>query len=182
MNSFLFLTVLQTCKRLNETSREHQTWLDRVRLLQIPISTNFVPSTAELKDWAVSWLRSDKRWVKQRLAIEDLSLDIDDSEIFWEGGDYEPARFVMANIIPGGRFVVVLYFDGDIDLKAIDVKSEDEWELRDVAQYRGNNDITFCAVYWSQLLAETNLGRPLVAYVDQGGERYDYFLRLSAPH
>ena len=89
----------------------------------------------------------------------------------------------MANFIPGGRFVVVLYNVGYIDLKEVNVKSEDEWELLDVTRYRPDNPEQSYAVYWSQLLTETNLGRPLVAYVDHLEERYGYpFSKMSTTH
>lgn len=167
------LTVPQTCKMLNEASGEHQTWLNQAKRLQIPISTGVVPSTAELKDLAVSWLRSDKLWVKPRDDGDERLLGL---HCFRMGlfDDDEPVRFVMANFIPGGRFVVVLYPDGNIDLKEIDIKPEGEWELRDVARYRQDDPERFHVLESSQLLTETNIGRPLVAYVDRAGEKYTW--------
>lgn len=141
-----------------------------------------VPSTAELKDWAISWLRSDKLWIKPRSDDDDRLLNLHCFKTPLSGGDDEPARFVMANYIPGGNFVVVLYTDGQISLKGINVKSEGEWELRDVAQYKRDDPERFRSMYWSQLLTETNLESPLVAYVDQAQEKYGYsFSGFSTP-
>jgi hypothetical protein len=145
-----------------------------VTRLQIPIPTGLVPSTAELKGWAVSWLRSDGRWVKPR---ED---DDDDRSLnlHWfnmrpkEDHDAEITPFVMANLIPGGKFVVVLYTDGQIDLKEIKIECEDKWDLQDVAQYKRDDPEGFHTMFWSQLLTETNLGCPLIAYVDNDHEKY----------
>ena len=83
----------------------------------------------------------------------------------------EPTKFVMANLTPGGKFVVVLYTDGQIDLKEIKIKSDDEWDLRDVAKYKRDDSEEFYTMFWSQPLTETNVGRPLVAYVDRERER-----------
>ena len=155
-----------------------------MKRLQIPIPTSVVPSTAELKEWAISWLRSDRLWIKPRDDDDDdrpLSLNCFKTPM--SDDDDEPPRFVMANFIPGGKFVVVLYTNGSIDLKGIDVKSEDEWELRDVARYSPDDPEGFHVIYWSQLLTETNLGRPVVAYVDRTGEKYDRpFSKLSITH
>ena len=176
---FLSLTTAQTCKRLNEASGEHQTWLNQVTRPGIPIPKRFVPSTAELKHWAISWLRSGEPWVKPR-DDGDRSLNLHCFTV-WEYGGNEPAYFVMANLIPGGRFVA--HNDGQIDLKEIKIKSEGEWELRDVTRRMGDDPKRFILAHWSQLLMETNLGRPLVAYVDRKEEKYDYsFSGMSTPY
>ena len=70
-NSFSFLTAPQTCKRVNEASGEHQAWLNQVRRLQIPLPAGTVPPAAELKEWAISWLRSDERWIRPRTTNGD---------------------------------------------------------------------------------------------------------------
>lgn len=173
MNCSLFLTAPQTCKRLSEASGEHQTWLSQVTRLGIPVPKSVSLSTAELKDWAVSWSKpSDKLWVNLGYhGLEDRPLSLHCFKVLREDDDYWRTRFIMAKLIPGGRFVVVLYVDGDIDLKAIDIKSEGEWELRDVARYRGAN---LSAIWPGELLTETNIGRPLIAYVDHGGEKYGH--------
>jgi len=187
-SSFSFLTAPQTCKRVNEASGEHQTWLSQVRRLQIPIPAGTVPPTAELKEWAISWLRSDERWIKPRVSDsddyeDDRLLDLHRFDMRQEDGDEATGfPFVMANLVPGGNFVVVLYIDGQIDLKEIKVRSEDEWDLRDVAQYKQDDAEETHTMFWSQLLTETNLGRPLVAYVDQGQERYDLSSLESRRH
>jgi len=135
---------------------------------------------AELKDWAISWLRSDKLWVKLRDDDDDRSLSL---HCFKMQLSDEPNRFVMANFIPGGRFVVVLYVDGRIGLKEVNIKSKDDWELREVSRYRQDDSEQFHTMYWSQLLTETNLGRPLVAYVDRSEEKYGYcFSRNRQEH
>ena len=165
--------MLQTCKRLNGASREHQTWLDQAKRLQIPIPTGVVLSTAELKNWAFSWLRSDKLWAEPHDDVADRSLSL-----HWfnmrqrdPDGGYS-ARFVMANLIPGGKFVVVLYTDGQIDLKEIEIESEGKWNLRDVAHHEQDDPEEFYTMFWSQLLTETSLAYPLVAFVDQARERW----------
>lgn len=165
------MTMPQTCRMLNEASREHQTWLNQVKRLQIPIPPGVIPSTAELKDMAIYWLRSDEPWVKLRDDDEERLLSL---HCFRMGqpDDAKLVRFTMANFIPGGRFIVVLYPEGHIDLKEINVQPEGKWELRDVAQYRRDNPERFHELESSQLLTETNLGRPLVAYVDLAGEKY----------
>ena len=93
--------------------------------------------------------------------------------------NYEDA-LVMANLIPGGKFVVTLYIDGQINLKEIKTGSEDGWDLRDVAQYKQDNPGDTHVAFWSQLLTETNLGRPLVAYVGQEQKEYGH-LFLGSP-
>ena len=260
--AFLFLIVPQTCKRLNEASGEHQTWLHQVIRLQIPTPIGVVASTAELKGRAIFWSKSYMLWVKPRDdSDEDDDSDDDDSDDDNDDNDNddsdnagdsdnddsdndgdsdnngsddsdddddksddtnnsgdtdsndnndsdgnsnvndnndssgsnrslslhrfnmrqeeydntEPRRLVMTNLVPGGEFMVALYADGRIDLKKIKINPEDEWDLRNVAQYRPDDPGGLYAVFWSQLLTETNLGRPLVAYVDRPGqERYGY--------
>jgi len=187
----LFLIVPQTCNRLNKALEEHQTWLDQVKRLQIPIPTGVIPSMAELKDWAVSWIRSNELWVKPR---EDgngrpLSVHCFETPFFDDGCG--PDRFVMAKLIPGGRFVVVLYIDCSIELREINIKSNGDWELREVAQHRQDDQERFDTVSRSlsnavpqgQLLTETDLGRPLVAYVDCAEEKYRHsFSKLSSAY
>ena len=163
----MLLTALQTSKRLNQASGDHQTWLDQVTRLQIPIPIGVVPSTAELKNWAISWVRSDEPWVKPR-GEDGHSLDLHWFDT-WQKSPDEPA-FVMANFIPGGKFVVFLYADGQIDLKEIKIESEDKWNLQDVAQYE-QDDPEGYSLYWGQLLTETRFGCPLVAYADRDRER-----------
>ena len=77
----------------------------------------------------------------------------------------------MASFIPGGKFVVLLYNDGQIDLKEIIIESEDKWNLQDVAQYKRDDPEECRTLFWSHLLTETDFGRPLVAYVDQDREK-----------
>ena len=90
--------------------------------------------------------------------------------------------FVMANLIPGGKFVVILYTDGQIDLKEIKTESGDNWDLLHVAEYKQDVPEDTRTMFWSQLLTETNLGRPLVAYADQQQEKYNRtFLGSSTP-
>ena len=84
----------------------------------------------------------------------------------------KPAPFVMASLIPGGRFVVVAYIDGRIDLKEIKI-TEGKWQLRDVARYRLDDLEQRRAVGLSQPLTETILGYPLVAYMNPGEQGYD---------
>jgi len=146
-----------------------------VRRLKIPIPTDIIPPTAELKEWAISWSRADERWVKPRTDDDDRLLSLHRFDMRQGGdGEAENIPFVMANLIPGGKFVVVLYHDGQIDLKEIKIKSEDKWELQDVVQHKqGDPEVTH-TMFWSQLLTETNLGCPLVAYVDQEQEKYSH--------
>ena len=184
MSCFLFPTTLQTCRGLNEASGEHQTWLDQVTRLQVPIPTDVVLSTAELKDWGISWLRSDKLWVKPRDDDPDRSLSLRCFKMLREDDDDdELAPFTVASLIPGGRFIVVLYTDGRIDLKEIGIGAEGELELQNIAQYNRDDPEQFHAAYSGQLLTETNAGRPLVAYVDPGQQKYDRsYSRFSTPY
>ena len=151
---------------------EHQTWLNQATRLQIPIPADVVPLTAELKNWVISWVRSDERWVKSWDDDDDFSPTIHCFNV--RPGDLdeeEPIRLVMANLIPGGKFMVLLYADGQIDLNEIIVKSWCDCDLLDVAQYNRDNPEEFHMMFWSQLLTETNVGRPLVAYVGREQER-----------
>ena len=169
MNCFLSLTAPQASKVLNEVSGEHQTWLDQVTRLQIPTPKGAVASTAELKDRAISWLRSDKLWVKPQDDGDDRPLSLHRFNMHSSG------LFVMANLIPGGKFVVSLYTDGHIELREIKIESEGEWGLRNVARYEQRDPDGFYPTFCSQLLTETNLGCPLVAYVDRREEKYGYY-------
>ena len=152
-------------------SGEHQTWFNQATRLQIPIPTGLVPSVAELKNWVISWARSDELWVKPRDDNGDRSLNLhwfnmpeEDFEDNWE----VPKQFMVANLVPGGRFIVLLYTDGQIDLKEIKSKSEDKWDLHGVAQYKLDRPAgAFYIDLWSQLLTETNLECPLIAYTVQ---------------
>ena len=144
-----------------------------MRRLQIPIPAGTVPPTAELKQWAISWLISDERWIRPQTPDDDRPLNLHWFNMKQPGNDgVRDVPFVMANLTPGGNFVVVLYTDGQIDLKEIKVRSEYEWDLRDVAQYKQDDPGEIYTMFWSQLLTETNLGRPLIAYVDQDQEKY----------
>ena len=170
-NSFLFLTTAQTCKRVNEVSGEHQTWLNQVRRLKIPVPADTVHPTAELKEWAISWTKSDERWVQPRTPDDDRSLWLHRFDMQQEAA----ARlmpFVMANFIPGGKFVVILYPNGKIDLKEVKIKSKYESGLRDVTRYKPVGPERTRVTFWSQLLTETNIGCPLVAYVDREPDTY----------
>jgi hypothetical protein len=144
-----------------------------------------VVSTAELKDWAISWSRSDKLWVKppdDDDCDDDRSLSLHRFNMRQDDDDTEPNRFMMANLISGGEFVVVIYTDGNIDLKKIEISPGDEWNLRDVAQYKQRDPDEIYPMFCSQLITETNLGHPLVAYVDRGQEKYGHsFSESSAP-
>ena len=51
---------------------------------------------------------------------------------------------------------------------------EDEWELRDVAQYKQGDPGGTHTMFWSELLTETNLGHPLVVYVDRETKKYGH--------
>ena len=154
-------------------SGEHQTWLNQASRLQIPIPTDIVPSMAELKNWSISWVRSDELWVKPRDDDDDRTLNIHWFNMRQEDPDeQDPIGFTMANLIPGGKFVVLLYLDGQIDLKEIKIKSGGKWDLQDVAQYKQDNPEDFyTALFRSQLLTETNVVRPLVAYLDPGRKK-----------
>ena len=173
----------QACKRLNQASAEHQTWFDQVTRLQISIPTGIAPSTAELKNWAISWVRSAELWVKPRDKDENnLSLNLHWFNMREEDPEEEPTEFWMANLIPGGKFVAILYSDGQIDLKEIKIKSGDKWSLQDVAQYKSDHPETFFTLNCSELLTETKLGHPLVAYLDGDKKKYGYsFSGSSAP-
>ena len=119
-------------------------------------------------------MRSDALWVKPRdegagnrsLSLHWFDMRQEDHEL-----EESPVPFVVANLVPGGKFVVLLYIDGQIDLKEVKIKPEGEWSLQDVAQYKKDAPEVFFLRYWSQLLTETNLGHPLVAYADDRLEK-----------
>ena len=112
-------------------------------------------------------MRSDELWVKPRDDDDDRPLNIHWFNMRQEDPDeQEPIGFTMANLIPGGKFVVLLYLDGQIDLKEIKIKSGGKWDLQDVAQYKQDNPEDFYTAFRSQLLTETNVVRPLIAYLD----------------
>ena len=116
-------------------------------------------------------MRSDELWVDPRDDYDEgCYLDLRWFNMRQEDPNtQEPTRFTMANLTPGGKFVVLLYTDGQVDLKEIKIKSEGKWDLLDVAQYKQVDPEGFPTMLWSQFLTETNIGRPLVAYV--GPER-----------
>jgi len=172
-SSFSFLTAPQTCRSVNEAAGEHQIWLDQARRLQIPFPTGTIPPTGELKEWAISWFRSDERWVKPW--ADDRSLNLHSFDMRQRGGnEAEDIAFRMANLVPGGKFVVVLYTDYQIDLKEIKIGSEDKWDLQDVARYKQDDPEDTYGMFPAEFLTDTNLGRPLVAYVDQQQEKYGH--------
>ena len=130
-------------------------------------------------------MRSDELWVKpQDEGAGDHSLSIHWFDIRLEESEQEESPALrMANLMPGGKFVVLLYLDGQIDLKEIKIKPDGEWNLQDVAQYKRDAPEGFELSYGSRLLTETNLGHPLVAYADDRLEKWGYsFSELSVPH
>ena len=123
-------------------------------------------------------MRSDELWVKPRdEGVGNRSLSLH----WFDVGQGDPDRygFAMASFIPGGKFVVLLYNDGQIDLKEIIIESEDKWNLQDVAQYKRDDPEECRTQFWSHLLTETDFGRPLVAYVDQDREKLGVFFSGS---
>ena len=140
--------------------------------MQIHVPTDIVPPTVELKNWVISWARSNELWVKPRDVNGDRSLSLHWFNMRQEDPDDQFfTRFVMANLVPGGKFMVVLYTDCQIDLKEIKIKSEGKWDLQDVVKYKQDDPDEFRMGSWSQLLTETGAGRPLVACVDQEQEK-----------
>ena len=136
----------------------------------MPIPTDVVRSTAQLKNWATSWSRSNKLWIRSRDEDDILKL-----HWFKISEEVDDVPFMTANLTPGGEFVVALYTDGKIDLKEIRIRSDDEWDLQKVAQYKQDHPEETDMAFRSQLLTETNLGYPLVAYVNDGREKYFFF-------
>ena len=127
INRFSLSTAPQTCKRLNQVSGEHQTWLNHVTRFQISrVPTGDAPSTAALKNRAVSWVKSEELWIKPRDDDYDRFLDLHKFNTRQE--EFMP--FVMASLIPGGDFVVILYSDGQIDLQEIKIGSNGKWNLQ----------------------------------------------------
>ena len=120
--------------------------------LRIPVPTGVLPA-AELKERAISWLRSDSLWVRPRDDNDDdRPLNLHCFKMPREDDDEEPAPFVMASLIPGGRFIAITYIDGRVDLKEITL-TEGEWQLRDVARYRLDDPEQRRAVGSSQLVS-----------------------------
>ena len=96
-------------------------------------------------------------------------------------GSNELVPFVAANIIPGGEFVIVLFPDGQVDLREIKIKPEGEWELPRVARHQGLGYLkVVCMTHWSQLRTDANLEHPLIAYVD--GFAATYVTTISRHH
>ena len=60
----------------------------------------------------------------------------------------------MANLTPGGKFVVIIFTNGQINLKEIKIRSGDEWDLQDVVQYEPDNPEGIYMVF-------TSLSEPL---------------------
>ena len=116
-------------------------------------------------------MRSDEPWVKPSRDEGEGSRSL--SLHWFDVGQGDPDRygFAMASFIPGGKFVVLLYNDGQIDLKEIIIESEDKWNLQDVAQYKHDDSERFFTLNCSQLLTETKFYHPLVAYVDEKREK-----------
>ena len=71
-----------------------------------------------------------------------------------------------AHFIPGGEFIVLLYYDGDIGLIKIERSAvTGELEVQEVARYNEMNG-DFLLEFQSSLLTETSYGCPVLVLVD----------------
>lgn len=151
----------QTCKRLQEAVDEHQAWFQQVKLLQIPISPGATPSKAELKEWAISRVKVDIRW------IGGLNEDNRD-DLVMHRFDFERDPFTHAYYLPGGEFLVFLHASGSISLKRIEESAHTgEWELPEVARYDPQN-VGDRPAFSNGTLNEVGCGRFVLAYTVVG--------------
>ena len=70
------------------------------------------------------------------------------------------------HVIPGGEFIVLLYYDGRIGLNKIERSAvTGELEVREVVRYNETNrDLVI--EYRSSLLTDTSYGYPVLVLVD----------------
>ncbi|KAF9644409.1 hypothetical protein BDM02DRAFT_3121980 [Thelephora ganbajun] len=118
------LNLSSTCKQSQQIADEHQVWSRQARRLQIPVPPEATPSKAELKDWVISRTRVHVCWIKHRPG--DLAL-----HLFEKNTD-----FVDAHFIPGGEYIVLLYWTGVIGLNKIEKSvATGELHLREIKRY-----------------------------------------------
>jgi len=144
---------------------EHKVWLHQARLLQIPIPPVTPPSKGELKDWAVSRVKADIRWV------ESPSRDGGD-DLVMHRFDFDEDPLMSARYLPGGKSFVCIHTSGSISLKRIEESAEtDEWELSEVSRYDRRNP-EGCPAFTSRL-NEISYGHFVLVYTVWGDlERY----------
>jgi len=113
----------------------------------------------ELKDLVISRAKVDACWIRGRpgyLMLHEFDLDV---------------AFVSSHYLPGGKFVVLLYETGSIDLKKIQDTDVSRWNLVDVARYEQQN-VADSPAHWSGLLTETSYGCPALAYMNGSCDKY----------
>ena len=148
----------QTCKRLRLTANEYQIWSRQAKRLQIPIEHGVIPSRTELKDSVISRAKVDVCWVKGR-------------SDYLKPHSFRPGMaFLSSHYLPGGKFVVLLYATGSIDLKKIQDSDASGWTLVDLARYEQQN-YNYPA-HWSGLLTGTSYGYPALAYMNETCDKY----------
>jgi len=78
---------------------EHQVWLHKVKLLQIPIPPGATPSKRQLKDWAASRVKVDVRWVESRSGE-------DEGELVTHRFDFDEDPLRPRTAFPGGNSLI----------------------------------------------------------------------------
>jgi len=86
------------------------------------------------------------------------------------------AHLISSHYIPGGEFVVLLYESGTIELREVQISDAGEWDLVSVARY-GQQDVHDYPVSASGLLTETSYGCPILAYMNETGNKYVHVSR-----
>lgn len=117
-------------------------------------------SKTELKDLVISRAKVDTKWVRgshEGLEPHEFNLD---------------AGFLSSCLLPGGKFVVVLYKSGALSLKEIQELDAGEWNLVDVARCEREN----YGLFWSKLLTETSHGCPTLACMNEAHDKYVHFM------
>jgi len=152
---------------LQQVADEHQTWLVQAKRLQVPIPDGANPSKEELRDWAISRVKVDVCWIKghpECLKVHEFDLAGTPANIY---------------CFPGGKFVLLFYGTGSMDLKEIRGSDADGWDLVRVARHEGRDPSIGYAAFWSRTPTETNYGYHVHAYVNEGRDRYVSWTRRA---
>jgi len=141
--------------------------LRQAKRLRIPISNDPTPSKAELKDLVISRAKVDTYWIKGRSGYLRIHEFIPDSHLF------------SSHYISGGKFVVLLYESGSIELREIQTSDAGEWNLVRVARYEQQDDHEY-PVPVSGLLTKTTHGCSIFAYINEARDKYVSWTKIAA--
>ena len=80
------------------------------------------------------------------------------------------APIASSRYLPGGKFVVLIYDFGSIELKEVQISDAGEWNFVDVARYEQRNPQEY-AGHVSEILTETSYGCPVLAYTNGANDK-----------